>query len=139
MIISQTPFRVSLAGGGTDLPAFYRQEYGAALSSTIDQHIYVTIHRLFEPTIRVGYSRTEVAATLEEVQDELVRESMRMVEIDEPPEITTIGGHQNMISIDKFQHAYMLPHLLNRAVGRPPFEEAMIIGAGSGNDVAAAL
>ena len=45
MIISQTPYRVSFAGGGTDLPAFYRREFGAVLSTTIDQHIYVTIHR----------------------------------------------------------------------------------------------
>ncbi len=91
MIISQTPFRVSFAGGGTDLPAFYRREYGAVLSTTIDQHIYVTIHRRFEPTIRVSYSRTETASTLDEVQHELVRETMRLVEIDEPLEITTIG------------------------------------------------
>jgi D-glycero-alpha-D-manno-heptose-7-phosphate kinase len=91
MIISQTPYRVSFAGGGTDLPAFYQQEYGAVLSTTIDQHIYVTIHRRFESTIRVSYSRTEIASSLEEVQHELVREAMRLVEIDEPLEITTIG------------------------------------------------
>src|SRR5208282_5991995 len=91
MIISQTPYRVSFAGGGTDLPAFYRREFGAVLSTTIDQHIYVTIHRRFEPSIRVSYSRTEVAGTIDEVQHELVREAMRLVEIDEPLEITTIG------------------------------------------------
>jgi D-glycero-alpha-D-manno-heptose-7-phosphate kinase len=91
MIISQTPYRVSFAGGGTDLPAFYQEERGAVLSTTIDQHIYVTIHRRFEPTIRVSYSRTEVASTLDDIQHELVREAMRLVEIDEPLEITTIG------------------------------------------------
>lgn len=91
MIISQTPFRVSFAGGGTDLPAFYREEAGAVLSTTIDQHIYVTIHRRFESTIRVSYSRTETADSIDMVQHELVREAMRMVEIDEPLEITTIG------------------------------------------------
>jgi len=91
MIISQTPYRVSFAGGGTDLAAFYRREYGAVLSATIDQHIYVTIHRRFESTIRVSYSRTEIASTLDEIQHELVREAMRLVEIDEPLEITTIG------------------------------------------------
>jgi D-glycero-alpha-D-manno-heptose-7-phosphate kinase len=91
MIISQTPYRVSFAGGGTDLPAFYRREFGAVLSVTIDQHIYVTLHRRFESTIRVSYSRTEVAHTIDDVQHELVREAMRMVEIDEPLEITTIG------------------------------------------------
>ena len=91
MIISQTPYRVSFAGGGTDLPEYYRREFGAALSATIDQHIYVTLHRRFESTIRVSYSRTEVACTIDEVQHELVREAMRMLEIDEPLEITTIG------------------------------------------------
>jgi D-glycero-alpha-D-manno-heptose-7-phosphate kinase len=93
MIISQTPYRVSFAGGGTDLPAFYRRdgEYGAVLSAAIDRHIYVTIHRRFEPTIRVSYSTTEVAHTLDEVKHELVREAMRCLEIDEPLEITTIG------------------------------------------------
>jgi D-glycero-alpha-D-manno-heptose-7-phosphate kinase len=91
MIISQTPYRVSFAGGGTDLPSFYRREFGAVLSTTINQHIYVTIHRRFEPSIRVSYSRTEVAPTLDDVQHELVREAMRLVEIDEPLEITTIG------------------------------------------------
>ena len=91
MIISQTPYRVSFAGGGTDLPAFYRKEHGAVLSTTINHHMYVTIHRRFEPTIRVSYSRTELAGTLDEVQHELVREAMRCVEIDEPLEITTIG------------------------------------------------
>jgi D-glycero-alpha-D-manno-heptose-7-phosphate kinase len=91
MIIAQTPYRVSFGGGGTDLPAFYRLKAGAVLSTAIDQHIYVTIHRRFEPSIRVSYSRTEVADTLNEVQHELVREAMRLVEIDEPLEITTIG------------------------------------------------
>ena len=91
MIISQTPYRVSFAGGGTDLPAFYRRESGAVLSTTIDQHIYVTIHRRFEPTIRIGYSRPSWPRRVDEIQHELVREAMKLVEIDEPLEITTIG------------------------------------------------
>jgi D-glycero-alpha-D-manno-heptose-7-phosphate kinase len=91
MIISQTPYRVSFAGGGTDLPAFFRQEFGAVLSTTVDHHMYVTIHRRFEPSIRISYSRTETAGSIDEVQHELVREAMRLVEIDEPLEITTIG------------------------------------------------
>ena len=61
MIISQTPFRVSFSGGGTDLPSFYRREYGAVLSLTINRHMYVTVHDRFEPTFRIAYSRTELA------------------------------------------------------------------------------
>jgi D-glycero-alpha-D-manno-heptose-7-phosphate kinase len=77
MIISQTPYRVSFSGGGTDLPAFYRHEFGAVLSTTIDQHMYVTIHRRFEPTIRVSYSKTETAETIDEVQHDLVLNQAR--------------------------------------------------------------
>ncbi len=117
MIISQTPYRVSFAGGGTDLPAFYRREYGAVLSATIDQHMYVTIHRRFEPTIRVSYSRTETSSTLEGVQHELVREAMRQAEIDEPLEITTIGdvpagtgmGSSSSLTVGLLNALYALP------------------------------
>jgi D-glycero-alpha-D-manno-heptose-7-phosphate kinase len=91
MVISQTPYRVSFAGGGTDLPAFYRREFGAVLSTTIDTHMYVTIHRRFEPSIRISYSKTETSGTIDEIQHDLVREAMRLTEIDEPLEITTIG------------------------------------------------
>ena len=91
MIISQTPFRVSFAGGGTDLPAFYREDFGAVLSVAVDHHIYVTIHRRFEPNIRVSYSRTEIAETIDDVRHDLVREAMRMTETDEPLEVTTVA------------------------------------------------
>jgi D-glycero-alpha-D-manno-heptose-7-phosphate kinase len=120
MIISQTPYRVSFAGGGTDLPAFHREEYGAVLSTTIDHYMYVTIHRRFEPTIRVSYSRTEMAGTLDEVQHELVREAMRYVEIDEPLEITTIGdvpagtgmGSSSSLTVGLLNALYAHRHLV---------------------------
>jgi D-glycero-alpha-D-manno-heptose-7-phosphate kinase len=91
MIISQTPYRVSFAGGGTDLPAYYRQESGAVLSTAIDHYIYVHVHRRFEPNIRIAYSRTEIASNVSEIQHDLVREALKFVGIDEPLEITTIG------------------------------------------------
>ena len=52
MIITQTPYRVSFAGGGTDLPAFYQQEYGAVFSVAIQKHMYVTLSYRFEPSTR---------------------------------------------------------------------------------------
>lgn len=91
MIISQAPYRVSFAGGGTDLPAFYRSEFGAVLSITIARHMYVTVHGRFKPNIRVAYSKTETADSVAAVQHDLVREAMRMVGVDGPLEITTIG------------------------------------------------
>ncbi len=54
MIITQTPYRVSFAGGGTDLPAFYQQEFGAVLSVAIKKHMYVTVGPRFEASTRVA-------------------------------------------------------------------------------------
>jgi len=91
MIISQTPYRVSFAGGGTDLPAYYRQEFGAVLSVAIQKHMYVTVTRRFEKSVRVSYSRTEIANTVDEVQHTIVREALRKTGLGEHMEIVTIG------------------------------------------------
>lgn len=91
MIISQTPYRVSFAGGGTDLPAFYREESGAVLSVAIQKHMYVTVTRRFEKTVRVSYSRTEIAESVDVVQHTLVREALRTTGLGEHMEIVTIG------------------------------------------------
>jgi D-glycero-alpha-D-manno-heptose-7-phosphate kinase len=91
MIISQTPYRVSFAGGGTDLPAFYREEFGAVLSVAIQKHMYVTVTRRFEKSVRVSYSRTEIADTVDEVQHTIVREALRKTGLGEHMEIVTIG------------------------------------------------
>lgn len=91
MIISQTPYRISLAGGGTDLPAFYREEFGAVLSITLSRHMYVTVHDRFERSIRVAYSRTETVKEVKDLKHELVREAMRVTGVQGPLEITTIG------------------------------------------------
>lgn len=91
MIISQTPYRVSFAGGGTDLPAFYRQEYGAVFSMAIDKHMYVTVSPRFDPTTRVAYSKTEVADGVDQIQHTIVREALRMTGLGRHLEITTVG------------------------------------------------
>lgn len=91
MIISQTPYRVSFAGGGTDLPAFYESEPGAVLSVTISRHMYVAVHTRFEPTFRVAYSRIELAEHVGHIEHELVREALRLTGVNEPIEVTTIG------------------------------------------------
>ncbi len=91
MIISQTPYRVSFAGGGTDLPAFYRRECGAVLAVAIDKHIYVTVSPRFEPTTRVAYTRTEITETIDKLQHSIVREALRRTGLGRHLEITTIG------------------------------------------------
>lgn len=91
MIISQTPYRVSFAGGGTDLAAFYEQEYGAVLSTTINQYMYVHVHNRFETTFRVAYSKIEIAENSGDIQHELVRTALQMTSIEDPLEVTTVG------------------------------------------------
>ena len=60
MVISRTPFRVSFAGGGTDLPVFYKNNgYGAVISTAIKQYMYIIIHPYFHNKIRVKYSKLE--------------------------------------------------------------------------------
>jgi D-glycero-alpha-D-manno-heptose-7-phosphate kinase len=91
VIISQTPYRVSFAGGGTDLPAFYENEPGCVLSVTLKQHMYVTVSPRFEVTTRVAYTRTEIAETIDQIEHTLVREALRMTGLGRHLEITTIG------------------------------------------------
>ena len=91
MIITQTPFRLSFAGGGTDLEAFYKHDFGAVFSVTLNHHIYVTVHRRFEDNFRVSYSKTEFSNTVSEIPHELVREAMLSASINQPLEVTTIA------------------------------------------------
>jgi len=74
VIITRTPLRISFAGGGTDLPSFYRNYGGGAVTSAaIDKYIHVLVNPKFEKTIRVAYSRTENVERFEDLQHELVR------------------------------------------------------------------
>jgi D-glycero-alpha-D-manno-heptose-7-phosphate kinase len=91
MIISQTPYRVSFAGGGTDLPSFYQKEMGAVLSVGLSQHMYVTVSPRFKASTRIAYTRTEIADTIDEIEHTIAREALRMTELGKHLEITTIG------------------------------------------------
>jgi D-glycero-alpha-D-manno-heptose-7-phosphate kinase len=91
MIITQTPLRISLFGGGTDFKEFYREEEGAVLSSAIDKSIFVIVKRRYDRLIRVGYTRTELVERVEDVQHELIREALRVTGIKEQIEIGTLG------------------------------------------------
>jgi D-glycero-alpha-D-manno-heptose-7-phosphate kinase len=79
MIVARTPFRISFAGGGSDLPSFYRQAPGAVVSTTIDKYMYVAIHPYFHNKLRVRYAKTEDVDSIEQIQHPLVRESLKLV------------------------------------------------------------
>ncbi|HYB79876.1 MAG TPA: GHMP kinase [Thermoplasmata archaeon] len=92
MIITRTPLRVSFAGGGTDLPAFYRAYGGGAVTSAaIDRYIHVLVNEKFDRSIRVAYSRTENVDRLEDLQHGLVREAMRVTGVHDSLEVHTIA------------------------------------------------
>lgn len=91
MIISQTPLRISFFGGGTDFREFFQEEPGWVLSSAIDKYIFVTIKERFDDKIRVGYTRTELVDSIDEVEHELVRECLRKTGITKRVEINTMA------------------------------------------------
>lgn len=91
MIISRTPLRISFAGGGSDLPSYYRKFGGAVISTAINQFVYVTVNKKFDNKIRVSYSRTEEARSVERIKHPLVREAMKLLNIHGGIEITSIA------------------------------------------------
>lgn len=91
MIITQTPLRISLSGGGTDFPGFYRQQGGAVLSLAIDKYVYVIVKERFDVLIYVNYSRKEIVESVQEVRHDLVREAMRLTGVERGVEITTLA------------------------------------------------
>ncbi len=91
MIIVQTPLRVSFFGGGTDFPSYYIEEGGAVLSSAIDKYIFITLKKRFDQKLRVGYTKTEMVDTVDQIQHTLIREAFRKTGISQGIEITTTG------------------------------------------------
>lgn len=91
MIVSKTPLRMSFVGGGSDLPAFYREEVGAVLSTSIDKYMYIAVNRKFDGRIRLSYSKTEDVATREQIEHPLVREALAMLKIDSGIEIASLA------------------------------------------------
>jgi len=91
MIISKTPFRISFAGGISDLRDYYKNDYGAVTSTTIDKYVYITVNRKFDDKIRVSYSKTEIVNHIEEIQHPLVKEALKTTGLDGGLEITSIA------------------------------------------------
>ena len=94
MIISRTPFRISFVGGGTDLRSFYSEEPGQVLSTSINKYIYVVVKRqigIVEYKYRVNWSKVEFCNHIEDIEHPIVREALKLFEIDFPLEITTFS------------------------------------------------
>jgi D-glycero-alpha-D-manno-heptose-7-phosphate kinase len=91
MIISQTPLRIGLLGGGTDLPGYYREHGGRVLNCAIDKYVYVIVKQRFDNAIYVNYSKKEIVSRVDDLEHELVREAMHMAGVVNGVEITTLA------------------------------------------------
>jgi D-glycero-alpha-D-manno-heptose-7-phosphate kinase len=91
MIISQTPLRVSFAGGGTDFHRYYREHEGAVVSSAIDKYVYVVVVPRFDELIIVNYTKKETVENVRDLKHELVREALLRTGVENGVEITTLA------------------------------------------------
>jgi D-glycero-alpha-D-manno-heptose-7-phosphate kinase len=92
MIIVRSPLRITLGGGGTDLPSYYREYEGFLVSGAIDKYVYVTVMRPFTSGISLKYSELEHVERVEEVRHRIIREALLMHDLKTPQiEITTLA------------------------------------------------
>src|SRR3954447_10953304 len=82
MIITRSPLRISLGGGGTDLPSYYRKHSGFLIGAAIDKYVYITLHQTFVPELIVKYSKLERVRSADEVEHPIIREALKMVGTD---------------------------------------------------------
>ena len=79
MIITRSPLRISLGGGGTDLPSYYRQHGGFLIAGAIDKYVYITLHQTFGSEMIIKYSKLERVTSVDEIEHPIVREALRLV------------------------------------------------------------
>ena len=92
MIITRSPLRITLGGGGTDLPSYYSKFGGTVISAAIDRYVYVTVMRPFLPGIYLKYSRQERVEAIDQVEHPIIREALRLLDFKTPQiEITTLA------------------------------------------------
>ena len=93
MIITQTPFRMSFFGGGTDMESFFRENGGAVLSTTFDKYCYVNVRhlpRFFDYSTELSYSKTERVTCIEDIQHPAIRNAMKRLDMASSITITTM-------------------------------------------------
>jgi D-glycero-alpha-D-manno-heptose-7-phosphate kinase len=82
MIIARSPLRISLGGGGTDLPSYYREHSGFVIAAAIDKYVYITVHQSFDTQLILKYSKMERVDSLDKVQHPLFREALKLTGIE---------------------------------------------------------
>ncbi|MEK7533840.1 MAG: GHMP kinase [Patescibacteria group bacterium] len=91
MIISRTPLRISFVGGGSDIASFYRNTPGAVVSTAINKYIYIAVNKQFDGRIVLYYSKTEIVKKLTDIENNLIREALRLTGIEGGIHITSIA------------------------------------------------
>src|SRR5215831_10545149 len=91
MIITQTPLRISFAGGGTDLAAYYAEREGFVVSTAIDKFAYVIVKERFADQIFLNYMKKEIRADVADIEHELIREAMRVTGVERGVEVTLLS------------------------------------------------
>jgi D-glycero-alpha-D-manno-heptose-7-phosphate kinase len=133
MIISRTPLRISLMGGGTDFPRYYLNHGGAVLNAAIDKYMYVMVNRRFARDVRVAYTKTEIVEHFGQLQHELIREAMRLTGATEQLDIATVSdipargtglGSSSAVTVGALNalHAYLGRHVSGNELSRQACE-----------------
>jgi D-glycero-alpha-D-manno-heptose-7-phosphate kinase len=91
MIVTRTPTRISLGGGGTDIRSYASRYGGFLVSAAINKYVYITVNSRFEDSTRVSYSKTEIAETVDEIEHPIVREALRFLGLSTGLEIVSIA------------------------------------------------
>jgi D-glycero-alpha-D-manno-heptose-7-phosphate kinase len=91
MIIVRSPLRITLGGGGTDLPSYYREHEGFLVAAAIDRYVYITIHQMFQSGFIIKYSQLERAERREDIRHPIVREALALTGVADKVEITSMA------------------------------------------------
>ena len=91
MLITRTPLRISIGGGGTDLPSYYREHGSLVISAAIDKYVFIAVNRTFVADYLLKYSALERAATVDGVQHPIIREALRLTETGPGVEVVSIA------------------------------------------------
>jgi len=129
MIIVRSPMRISLGGGGTDLPSYYREYGGFVISAAIDKYVHIAVHETFEEKLILKYSKMETVGRVADVKHPIIREVLKLVNIRQPHlEITSLSdipagtglGSSGSFTVALLYALYSLKH---QVIGRSELAE----------------
>ena len=91
MIVSRAPVRISMGGGGTDLPSYYEKFGGFLLAAGINKYVHILLNKRFEDSIRLSYSKTEIVDDIRDIEHSIFRECLKFTGIKKQVEIVSIA------------------------------------------------